>query len=442
MRLAESKIKEAILHPDPPIRQRAIRYFSESFSTDASIMPLVIRSVETYGRDPSDLLIFWSRKLPQTKETIDWIVGELRDEQIEQTKDYARSLREVLATADASLLSPMASSLFDTGLPPEINTKISERLEMLSWDEARCWQELEKLCEEGKDASTMQQFNLNRSRQIVEALARFGNACEEKVLSLLQVQTASLVSDPMIWMEPMAVELAGRLRLESAVPLLIAKLRGDIDDMLNEGCAESLSRIGTPAVLEAIAAAWTEAPDHFRLYGSTPLGCVHTDLAVEKCLQLLPGVNDDYIRPKLAQCLLAHFDPEGIEIARQMLLHEELGFMESELRIDLIESCIIMDEQFPELDAWRAAEEAQKAAHQKWVAELEGDPAELLRFAIEKLSGKKRPKAPPAKPAVLPPASPPAASRLGSVQKVGRNSLCPCGSGKKYKVCCLRKQRG
>jgi preprotein translocase subunit SecA len=25
-------------------------------------------------------------------------------------------------------------------------------------------------------------------------------------------------------------------------------------------------------------------------------------------------------------------------------------------------------------------------------------------------------------------------------KKVGRNDLCPCGSGKKYKACCLRKQ--
>lgn len=26
-------------------------------------------------------------------------------------------------------------------------------------------------------------------------------------------------------------------------------------------------------------------------------------------------------------------------------------------------------------------------------------------------------------------------------EKVGRNDLCPCGSGKKYKSCCLQKQQ-
>ena len=44
MRFPESKIKEAILHSDPEIRQRAISYFSKSCSDDSSIMALVSNS--------------------------------------------------------------------------------------------------------------------------------------------------------------------------------------------------------------------------------------------------------------------------------------------------------------------------------------------------------------------------------------------------------------
>ncbi len=50
MRYPEAKIKEAILHPDIEIRDRATSYFAKSFSSDLSIMPLVIKAVETYGR--------------------------------------------------------------------------------------------------------------------------------------------------------------------------------------------------------------------------------------------------------------------------------------------------------------------------------------------------------------------------------------------------------
>ena len=65
-----------------------------------------------------------------------------------------------------------------------------------------------------------------------------------------------------------------------------------------------------------------------------------------------------------------------------------------------------------------------------------------MLFALEKLTGKKAADIPKAKPSV------PLASRLNlapvSEQKrrVGRNETCPCGSGKKFKHCCMRKEGG
>ena len=47
MRLSEDRIREAMLDKDPKIRQRAVRYFAKSFSTDTSVMPLVIKAVES-----------------------------------------------------------------------------------------------------------------------------------------------------------------------------------------------------------------------------------------------------------------------------------------------------------------------------------------------------------------------------------------------------------
>lgn len=32
------------------------------------------------------------------------------------------------------------------------------------------------------------------------------------------------------------------------------------------------------------------------------------------------------------------------------------------------------------------------------------------------------------------------AEKVVSRTKIGRNQLCPCGSNKKYKFCCMRKQ--
>ena len=49
MRLPESKIKEAILHPDRDVREMAVQYFADCFSQDKAIMSLFIQSVEKYG---------------------------------------------------------------------------------------------------------------------------------------------------------------------------------------------------------------------------------------------------------------------------------------------------------------------------------------------------------------------------------------------------------
>lgn len=66
MRLPEEKIKQAILHPQLEIRQRAVRYFSECYSEDESVVPLVIQAVEKHGRDDAYQLIGGSVDLSQT----------------------------------------------------------------------------------------------------------------------------------------------------------------------------------------------------------------------------------------------------------------------------------------------------------------------------------------------------------------------------------------
>jgi hypothetical protein len=191
----------------------------------------------------------------------------------------------------------------------------------------------------------------------------------------------------MKWLEPLVVRLAGQAHLESTIPLIVAKLLEDGGDLLNEECAEALTRIGTPAVLHAVAEAFPTAEQHFRIYATNPLEHIHSDLAVETCLKLLPQEEDEVIRRELVNSLLYQFAPEGIGIARQMLVGRELDFDGKGLRNCLLETCTLMGERFPEYDEWLAIEKAEKAEHWKRVRELEGDPAGLMLFALEKLTG-------------------------------------------------------
>ena len=111
VRLSEDRIKEAILDTDLEIRQRAIRFFAKSFSLDTSVMPLVIEAVETFGKKDAYHLIGPSRDLPQTEDTIGWIIDELNDSQSDQYENYTYNLSMVLAKADAALLLPNESAI-------------------------------------------------------------------------------------------------------------------------------------------------------------------------------------------------------------------------------------------------------------------------------------------------------------------------------------------
>ena len=73
MRTPESKIKEAILHPEEEIRLHAVCYFSEARCEDESIMPFVIQAVEKYGREATFDIVDAMHDLPQTEATVDWL---------------------------------------------------------------------------------------------------------------------------------------------------------------------------------------------------------------------------------------------------------------------------------------------------------------------------------------------------------------------------------
>ena len=73
MRLTDDQIKQGIIHPEQLVREVAVRYFSESFSSDPTVMPLVIQAIETYGWENVFHLPSAMAGLPQTDDTLSLI---------------------------------------------------------------------------------------------------------------------------------------------------------------------------------------------------------------------------------------------------------------------------------------------------------------------------------------------------------------------------------
>jgi len=472
MRLSQEQIKEFLLHPESRIRNRVLDYFALSDTPDVSIMPLVIKAIEKYGKADAFEHPGKARRLGQTEQTVDWLIGELNDEEtglfsrdsLDRTEGYSYNLSLFIKNIDMNLLRPrQADILASRYLEADARVNFSERLQMQSWDAIQCWQKLEEFCEDLKNIRDKEQINCDYPDAIVDALARLGPGCEGKVLEYLAVKLDNYVGSSISWLQLFAARLAGLAHLESAIPFLIAKFQEhadsndeywhdqdwDVEDLDDENdeleepdfsvgsaiegeCLEALSRIGSPAVVRAIAEAFPTASFDARIDATLVLENIHSDLSEELCLRLFQEHDDADIRLVLVDGLLKQFSRDSIGIARQFILDDEDDWFASDLRVKLLETCRLMGERFPEYDQWQE----ELLEEQSRLEEIMANPEELLRGIGLELNDLATPLPDTTVDYPPPPRSHP---YVNEKQKVGRNDPCPCGSGKKYKRCCLKK---
>lgn len=433
IRLPESKIKQAILHPESEVRYAAVEYFSKSFSNDESVMPVVIDAVEKYGWEHSYSLIGRASDLPQTDETIHWVLNELNRDINKADMDqvnYLYNLGRILAGADPGLLLQHKAGIMEScGLLADFKKNIMKRIDMLSWDGDVCWNALEDFCKANKTKQYFNEVNIGYAFQIIEALSRDGEKYRDRIVSLLAEEIKDFENNPMIWMEPLVVALAGEMRLESAIPLIIEKLKID-SDFLAEECMYALSRIGTDSVIEAVSEVFSDADSHFRSYASGVFRCIHSDLSVKRVLEFLAKEEDYGTRTMLGMALLNNFAYDGLEAVRKLIIHGTYEPFITDLQEDLIIACTIMEERIPEYEEWKEAvaqrqtetEERKENFFKKltWSAQDEETDHQTFENTMQNNHE--------------------AHTILRDAPKIGRNEPCPCGSGKKYKKCCLGKE--
>ena len=335
MRLSEAKIKRAILHPESEVRLTAVDYFAGSQSCDPDVMPLVIQAVEKYGRDSSFRLLRYAEHLVQTAATLEWLIDELRrDFDIEDINaDNIRfALDLVVLAAPVNLLQKRKPDIdLLAAFAFELRGPLDERLDMANWGLEKCWEALEEL---GRRTMKKGDFTVNETRyasRIIESLAQYPDERGDMVLELLQSEFPAKGKRLMHWLEPEIVRLAGRMRLESAIPILVEHLHSD-EDSLIDAAETALMKIGTDAVVEAIADDWPDASDDFRGGAADVLDKIHSDLCVKNCIEFLEFEDDLETAVALGHALLSHFAFEGIEPVQEFFMIEEEEWSRRTLR--------------------------------------------------------------------------------------------------------------
>jgi len=424
MRLTDEQIKQGILHPEQIVRDVALRYFSQSFRDDTTIMPLAIEAVEAYGWENAFRFSHGLGDLAQTEETLLWLIDQLnrqgRPENHKET-DHCFRLSLMVASADVPLLMKHEQTILGLeGLLTECREVIADRLRLTTIDTDTLWQELEQFCENAKGKHYSNEVRLSDTFLRAEAIARDDGAAQ-RVLSILSQKLERTDDNPMGWMQAVAARIAADMRLAAAVPLLVTKLVDDDGDVMNEQCARAFVRVGSDSTIEAIGSVFPKAPWHFKLYSSSSFWNIHCESVVPKSFELLEPETDEKIRENLTGAVLCHFCSDGIEPARQMALR---GL--NELRRILVGVSTLMEMPFPELEKWKTEERQHD---------------ELMKRRMDELTVaavKATPK--PPTPTFDNVADPAPVQPIVAKEKVGRNDPCPCKSGKKYKKCCGRNE--
>ena len=419
MRLSEDQIRQGILHADKAVRLACLQYFADCYSPNPTVMPVVIEALERYGRTETFPYTHPISDLAQTEETIRWALNELKTgpRSTEDERSYLGCLSRLVCRADPKLVLPHQQDILNArGFSRDLVELLGRRLKLLSWDGDALWRELEAMCEEGKDKEGAWEFRYNEAEPVVEALARDGDRRPDRMMALLAVKVEVFEDNPMKWMEPLMVRLAGELRHEPAIPLIVGKLHEDAE-VLSEECQRALIKIDTDASIQAVRRDYPTAEWHFRLYASNVLGRVHTDAAVSACIELLEKEKDLELQNWLGQSLVEHFSTEGNEVARRVLLDDPDLY---DLQRALVPACTLTGQDFPELEQWRKEIE-ENTRRKPFLYEPAPDTT---------------PRTAPA-----PPPPRPLTPFMKTDKKVGRNDPCPCGSGKKFKKCCMNKNK-
>ena len=418
MRLSEDKIKAGILHPDCDVRDAAAMYFSRSACRDPFIFPLAIETIDKYGWEQAFIVPPVVEGLPLSEETLPWVVRQLDSEDVRKDRTafgrgWGGALAWLLCDADANLLARHKSEIDGIkGLRKDDRTLIGTRIDLLTVKADTCWQELQLLClnshEDRADPDREYGYAL------VEAIARQGQQNDaDRALSFLAEKIEDLDDYGEAWMELFMVNLAGEMRLDAAVPHIIAKLRGAEEraDLLFEEAERALVQIGTDAAVEGAATLFSQGDWIRRMNGCHVFRHVHSDLAVAKTLELLPQEEDATIKACLAQALTSQFAYEGIEPVRQVIHGGNYDESFTDLRLDLIVAATLMEVELREREQWRGEVEKDRAEREK-----------KIRFHAE-------PSEEEDEDELLPPTK----------KKIGRNDPCPCGYRKKFKKCCIKK---
>ena len=206
MRLPADKVKEAILHADQDVRDAAVYYFANSFSSDPAIMPLVIQAIDKFGFENAFDTYSFMQDLVQTDETARWLIQQLTklgQPANEKEAEPVLAYISALIHADPGILKNHESEIMALEFDYESKEAIAERIWFPSRPAEELWGDLEDFCQTHEDQESIPDEDFDFGCRVVEALGRHQDEYASMVLEIIGGETDEIGT----WKEGFAIRL-------------------------------------------------------------------------------------------------------------------------------------------------------------------------------------------------------------------------------------------
>jgi SEC-C motif len=385
------KVQPHLLNDDLTVRKTVTQILEDTTLPTEDTLFIVLKAIDREGDvEPTESLLPRVSFLPMSE------------------KDFVKILNrvEALPANDTRLIFYMR---FIRKAETELLVKYKERVSRFFGEEEL--DEIVKMPDRSRD-ELMQEFN-----EVVEALEKdwhnqtffdYGKRVIKELVNKDGLDSEEIEKGIMesrtedgflTYRGILLLYLAGEMKREALVPRMVGFFRNEEegDVALNE-LADALIKIGTPEVVREIEKVALIDSTYF--FSIKVLESIKTREAEQALLRLFAKATDLSQKTLLAEALSQHLSVESIPLVEALI---EEGYDRTMLTLEdsLYTNCIINNVDHPKLEKWRNHVKAE-SDHQRSLGPI-----------------------PPFKQTVV-----------GDI-KAGRNDPCPCGSGKKYKKCCL-----
>ena len=410
------QVKPFLLHDDVDVRRNAATYFTDSWSDDPEILPMLLEACGRFGVEDDRRNLYHADRLRITAESLDRILEFL--EAIEDARAF-EYLNAIIAWAPMDVLSSRQEAI--EGHPEvseETRSQLKRRRELIEWTGERLWEELQALARRASDGA-IDEFE---QEALIDALIDREIPDTETVCRLLKE-----LEPEEGWLEIFLVQIAGGRRLREASPILLDKFRIDADYLL-EATSDALARIGDPSTAELIRRAYPGADWSPRLSYAELLGKIKAPESESAILEVIDAEPEASLRMWLCQSLCDLVSDRSVEVARRLIAKGNAETFRELAGLALAMVAMLGIEAPPEAINWERERRRQHAAIRRM--ERLDDDAQLGVGPDDPLLAPGLGDQGPALDVTMP--------IRNDAARVGRNDPCPCGSGKKFKKCCGR----